>query len=105
VNGEAIHATRERPGDLWHEGEHVRFTRSKDGTVVYAIALEWPGETLRLASVRPAPGATVTLLGSSAPLAWTAEGDGVSIRLPPALADAARRPGSIAWAFRIPVAP
>ncbi|MFN8091145.1 MAG: alpha-L-fucosidase [Vicinamibacteria bacterium] len=105
VNGEAIYATRERAGDLWHEGEHVRFTRSKDGKLVYAIALEWPGEALKLASVRPAPGAAVTLLGSSAPLAWTAEGEGVSIALPAALADAARRPGSIAWVFRIPVAP
>jgi len=105
VNGEAIYATRERPGDLWHEGDTIRFTRTKDATVVYAIALEWPGEALKLASVRPADGAKVTLLGSTEPLAWTAEGDGVSIRLPAALADPARRPCATAWVFRIPVAP
>jgi alpha-L-fucosidase len=104
VNGEAIYATRARGGDLWHEGDGVRFTRSRDGRVVYAIALQWPGESLKLATVRPAPGSTVTVLGTAEPLPWTAERDGVSIRIPAALADPARRPGATAWVFRIPTA-
>ena len=62
VNGEAIYATRPRDADLWQEGEHVRFTRSRDGRVVYAITDEWPGAVLRLQKVRAAKGSAITLL-------------------------------------------
>jgi alpha-L-fucosidase len=57
VNGEAIYSTRPRQGDLWKEGQDIRFTRSKDNQTVYAICLKWPGKTLTLKSVRPAAGA------------------------------------------------
>ena len=43
LNGEAIYATRARTGQLWKEGDNVRFTRSKDYKIVYAICLKWPG--------------------------------------------------------------
>lgn len=104
VNGEAIYATRSREGDLWREGNNIRYTRSKDGRFVYAIALEWPGLRLTLEGVQPAPGSAVTMLGRTQPLAWTRAGNGVSIRLPKALADPARRPCATAWVFRIPTA-
>ncbi len=104
VNGEAIYATRARDGELWREGDAVRFTRSKDGRFVYAIALAWPGRRLRLESVQPAPGATVTLLGRTEPLAWTSAGRGMSVEVPEALEDPARRPCATAWVFRIPTA-
>ena len=71
VNGEAIYATRPREGDLWHEGDNIRYTRSKDGRFVYAIALEWPGRRLTLEGVRPAAGSAVSMLGLTQPLAWT----------------------------------
>jgi alpha-L-fucosidase len=101
VNGEAIYGTRPRDGELWHESDHVRFTRSKDGSVVYAIADEWPGTTLTLRTVRAREGSAVTLLGVPEPLEWTQDGQGLSIRLPASLADPTRRPCGIAWAFRI----
>jgi len=101
VNGEAIYATRPRDGDLWREGDHIRYTRSKDGRFVYAVALEWPGPELTLERVQPAAGSTVTMLGLTQPLAWTQGGKGVSIRLPRAAEDPARRPCSAAWVFRI----
>ena len=44
VNGECIYATR--PYFRYHEGKDLRFTRSKDKSVVYVISLKWPGETL-----------------------------------------------------------
>ena len=84
---------------------HVRYTRSKDGRLVYAIALEWPGPELKLERVQPAAGSSVTLLGLATPLAWTRTGDGVSIRIPDALADPARRPCATAWVFRIQTTP
>jgi alpha-L-fucosidase len=105
VNGEAIYATRAREGDLWREGDAVRYTRSKDGRLVYAIALSWPGPELKLERAQPAAGSTVTLLGLAQPLAWTRRGDGVSIRIPEALADPARRPCGTAWVFRIQTTP
>jgi alpha-L-fucosidase len=104
VNGEAIYATRPRDGDLWREADTIRYTRSKDGRFVYAIALEWPGLHLRLGGVRPAAGSAVTMLGLTQPLAWTRAGDGVSIGLPKALEDPARRPCAAAWVFRIQTA-
>jgi alpha-L-fucosidase len=104
VNGEAIYDTRPREGDLWHEGEHVRLTRSKDGQKVYAIADEWPAGVLTLRTVRARDGSPVTLLGDPEPLEWTQDGQGLSIRLPPAMADPAKRPCGIAWAFRIQTA-
>jgi len=104
VNGEAIYATRPRDGDLWQEGEHVRFTRSQDGRVVYAITDEWPGSVLKLQKVRAARGSAVTLLGCAQPLAWDQDpGGALSIQLPASLADPARRPCPIAWTFRIQV--
>ena len=104
VNGEAIYATRPRDGDLWHEGDKIRYTRSKDGRLVYAVALEWPGPHLTLAGVRPAAGSPVAMLGLTEPLPWTQAGNGVSIELPKGLEDPARRPCATAWVFRIQTA-
>lgn len=101
VNGEAIYATRPREGDLWREGDQIRYTRSRDGRHVYAIALAWPGPVLTLERVQPAAGSVVTMLGVERPLAWARAGEGVSIRLPKALQDPARRPCATAWVFRI----
>jgi alpha-L-fucosidase len=70
INGEAIYNTRPRPGDLWKEGQTVRFTRTKDNRFVYALCLQWPGETLMLKSVRAKPGSNLNLLGVDEPLKW-----------------------------------
>jgi len=99
VNGEAIYATR--PHDPWQQGKHIRFTRAKDGRCTYAIALKWPGKTLRLKSVQARPGARVSLLGFEQPLQWRSEERGVAIEIPEALQNEKDRPCKIAWAFRI----
>jgi alpha-L-fucosidase len=101
VNGEAIYDTRPRDADLWREGDHILFTRSKDDRRVYAITDEWPGTALTLRTVRAEEGSAVTLLGRPEPLEWTQDVRGLSIRLPAPLADPARRPSGPAWAFRI----
>ncbi len=104
VNGEAIYATRPRDGALWHEGDSVRFTRSKDGASVYVICLAWPGRGLTLTSVRPSKDAAVTLLGRDEPLAWrwTDDGDGrLEIKIPESLQTEENRPCKTAWTFRI----
>jgi len=100
VNGEAIYGTRAIAP--YAEGK-VRLTRGKDGAV-YAIRLADEGETelpayLSMTALRPADGATVTLLGDGAPLDWEPEGTGFTARIPEPLR--ARPPAGYAWAFRI----
>ncbi len=104
VNGEAIYNTRARDGELWREGESIRFTRSKDNATVYAIATKWPGGMLTLNSVKPKEGSAITLLGRAEPLKWSyAAGTGLTIELPVALQDEAARPCKTAWAVKIVV--
>lgn len=111
VNGEAIYATRQyRPaspaaagaGD--GAGKPVRFTASKDGRFVYAIATAWPGDTLALPSVQCRDGAAVTMLGVERPLRWSrtgaSEGGGLTVEIPSGLAQ--NRPCEHAWVLRIP---
>jgi alpha-L-fucosidase len=97
ANGDAIFGTRERPGELWHEGESVRFTRSKDGRVVYAISLARPAGTLALKTVQPKTDSPITLVSGSDPLTWRRTPDGVEISFP------AQTPPAPAYAFRIEV--
>jgi alpha-L-fucosidase len=100
VNGEAIYGTRS--WTPWKEAEDIRFTRSKDAKYVYAISLSWPGERFRLRSVTPRPGTTVRLLGVSKPLEWNMdELDGLVVKLPARLQEAAKRPCQQAYVFKL----
>jgi len=100
VNGEAIYGTRPREGDLWKEGDDIRFTRSKDGKRIFAIALKWPGERLTLKTLRARPGSTVRMLGFDEPLAWHDNADGaLVIEIPAKLQKPENRPCPQAWAF------
>jgi alpha-L-fucosidase len=97
INGEAIYSTRPRPGDLWREGDNVRFTRTKDNRFIYAICLAWPGESLTLKTVRAKAGSKVTLLGSAESLPWRNDAvKGLVIQIPEA-----KRPSELAYAFKI----
>jgi alpha-L-fucosidase len=101
VNGEAIYATRPRAGAVWSEGETVRFTRSKDRRLVYAILTEWPGTQVALKTVRPKTGSKVTLLGSNAELPWRLDPDqGTTVKLPENLQQASNRPCEDAWTLK-----
>jgi alpha-L-fucosidase len=101
VNGEAIFATRPRPGNDWKEGDAIRFTRTKDGRFIYAISLRWPGEKLVLKSVHPRPGSEITMLGLNTPLPWHSDNAGLVIELPARLQDPANRPCVQAYTFKI----
>jgi alpha-L-fucosidase len=105
VNGEGIYGTRAREGELWREGDDLRFTQSKDRRTVYAFALTWPGTKLVLRSVRARPGSVVRMLGTDTALAWHRSDTGLEIELPAGLQEAARRPCGFAWGFQIGVEP
>jgi alpha-L-fucosidase len=117
VNGEAIYSTR--PWAVYGEGattteaghfkedfafsaSDVRFTQSKDGRTLYAVALGWPADgTLVIRSLASSvAGDTnkverVELLGHKGPLVFEQTADGLKVTLPgPPLS-------AIACAFRV----
>jgi len=119
VNGEAIYATR--PWDVYGEGpthtekeggfletmqytsRDIRYTRSKDGKTLYAIAMGWSQDDILLRFVqidRAGPGAKVELLGHDQPLSFTVnDSKQLSIKIP-ALSES-QRPCRHAYAFKI----
>jgi len=102
VNGEAIYATRPRDGELWKEGELIRFTRTKDKKVVYAISRGWPGEILNLETVEPVKGSKIYMLGWPKPLRWEYGPEkGLQIKLSKKLQLETNQPCNIAWVFKI----
>lgn len=116
VNGEAIYSTRpwraygEGPNRLaagdFGEKEGQRFTAqdirftTRAGTV-YAIALAWPGDELKIKSLGAgsplAPGKVsgVKLLGVDENLHWTQSPEALTVKTPN------RKPCDIAYAFRV----
>lgn len=83
VHGKAIYNTR--PFKVWHEGEHIRFTQSKDGQTVYVFFLEEPTTPeVVLQSLPLQPGDSVSLLENGQAIKWKATPTGISLRLPPA---------------------
>jgi len=105
INGEGIYATRPRAGELWHEGDSIRYTASKDQRKAYAFALAWPGKNLNLRTVRPKRSSAISLLGYDKPLEWAWDtASGTSIKLPDDLQDETHRPCRTAWCFKILVA-
>jgi alpha-L-fucosidase len=105
VNGEAIYSTR--PWKVYGEGPNaikagsfqgnsvsqlgekdIRFTRSKDERVVYAIALGWPAAEFVVASLgtssSTSPGKVerVELLGTGEKVRWRQAADGLRVTLP-----------------------
>ena len=116
INGEAIYGTR--PWKVYGEGptepmggefkdveaepftgQDIRFTTK--GDVLYAIALDWPGEEMLIQSLstnlRLLSGRidSVTLLGSDDPLEWSCDQGGLKIKMP------RRKPCDYAFACKI----
>lgn len=81
VHGSAIYNSR--PYQAWHEGEHIRFTQSKDGNTVYVFFLQKPENTSYvLKQLNLQPGAKITAMGSGQAVKWKAEGTGAILSLP-----------------------
>jgi alpha-L-fucosidase len=104
LNGEAIYETRpwiiygEGPttgkGGAFSEGrdkliytaEDIRFTRK--GNVLYAIALDWPNDQLKIKSLNNKTKIStkgiesISLMGSNGNLHWSREEDGLTVLLP-----------------------
>ena len=90
INGEAIYGSR--PWDTYEDGD-VRFTRK--GNTLYAIALEWPEEELKLTSLAGKEVVKVEMLGLTEPIVWKQSASGLVIQLP------AKQPCRYAYTFKI----
>jgi alpha-L-fucosidase len=102
LNGEAIYATRPRAGDLWREGDNIRYTTSKDSKTTYCFLLNWPGRSVTLASPPDSPNVRVHMLGYAAALPSHRDpAKGLVIEIPEALQDPAKRPCEYAWTLRL----
>jgi alpha-L-fucosidase len=103
--GVSIYATRARDGDNWHEGDTVRFTRSKDNKTVYAHSLIWPGEKLTLKTVRVRAGGKVVFLGQpTEKVKWEQAADGsLIIHTPEGLRTGLSAEEQFAFSFAIDV--
>jgi alpha-L-fucosidase len=100
VNGTSIYGTRQM---VPHAEGKIRLTRGRNGEV-YAIYLADEGEDeiplyLSMTQLRPADGATVSLLGSPGELAWEGAGTGFVVELPDRLR--ADPPSRYAWVIAI----
>lgn len=104
IYGEGIYATRPREGELWKEGELIKFTRSKDNKTIYAFSLEWPGNQFILQSVKPKEGSKIYLMGNKIPLKWVYDAShGLVIELQPDLKFKPSEAGQLAYGFKIEV--
>ena len=83
VNGEAIYGTS--PWRVNRDGELVRYTTKND--VLYAICLDWPGDTLLLRAPRSTDRTSVRMLGVDLPIEWKEGEAGISITVPPLSVD------------------
>ena len=90
VNGEAIYGTR--PWQTYKDGD-VRFTRK--GNTLYAIALRWPEEEIRLTSLAGRAVEKVEMLGLDQAIAFKQDSRGVVIQPP------AKRPCRYAYTFKL----
>jgi alpha-L-fucosidase len=122
VNGEAIYSTR--PWEVYGEGptqmgrgrrggsfartvqygaEDIRYTRSKDKKILYAITLGWPTGPFTLSSVsvkNTLDNARVEMLGHGQPLKFTVNDDKTMALIPPVLT-AEQLPYPYAYAFKL----
>jgi hypothetical protein len=105
TNGEAIFSTRPREGELWKEGDNIRFTHSKDQKTIYAFSHVWPGELLLLASVRARENSRLYLLGVNKSLKWENTPAGLQISPGEKIRKKIREKNKLAYAFKIESGP
>ncbi|WGQ10913.1 alpha-L-fucosidase [Pedobacter gandavensis] len=92
-NKEAIYSTNSL--ENYKEGDHIRFTQSKDGKTTYAIFNKQENNEISIAAIQPKKGSKIYLLGLNQPLNWTSSNGKVLVKLP------AELPGKYAWVLKI----
>ena len=95
VNGEAVYGTHRYK--ITNEG-NVRYTVK--GNDLYAICVNWPGDTLILNTPKPTPRTEITMLGYKGKVHWTMQDGALHITVPQLTID--KLPCQHAWVLNIP---
>lgn len=101
INGRGIYATRQ--WQRYEEGNHIRFTCSKNRETVYVFLLKWPGKEIRIKSVKAKKNSKIFMLGNDTSLKWIQQGEELVIQIPKALQTPQNRPCQHAWTFLVDV--
>ena len=75
-NGEAIYGATAREGELYKDGESIRFTQKKDGSALYAFLLTSPGERAILTNIDGRNVSKIVTLAEDKPLDWAVDSSG-----------------------------
>jgi alpha-L-fucosidase len=97
INGEGIYATR--PYNVWKQGKHIRFTRSKDRKTVYVHLLKWPKKQVKIKCIESSKVELITMLGVQLPLEWDGDSGKIVVNIPSSLKNTL--PYEEAWVLKI----
>jgi alpha-L-fucosidase len=99
VNGEAIYNTK--PIEPYKE-DNICITQNNDNVYFLYLAGEKENQmpaTIRIKSLQPSNGATISLLGSKSSLKWSKDGTGFVVNIPETLRN--KPPCSYAWTLKV----
>lgn len=100
INGEAIYATKR--AEHYKDAESIRYIANKDNKTIYALSMEWPGDTLSLKYYKPDENSEIYLLGYPTALSWDYDlSKGLSINIPSELQSPENWPCKHAFVFKI----
>ncbi|MEP7267968.1 MAG: hypothetical protein ABI844_10105, partial [Saprospiraceae bacterium] len=94
-NGEAIYNTRMY--SHFGQGDHIRFTQSKDGLTKFIFLFEFPMEKMIIENMVLPTNATIQMLGDNAHLQGKQMGENVELILPESL----KSTSPYVWVLRI----
>ncbi len=77
VHGEAIYGTT--MCSAFGEGDHIRFTQSKDGKTRYIFLFDVPKEHISITKMSFTKGTTLTLLGNNLAIPWKQTDKGIDV--------------------------
>jgi alpha-L-fucosidase len=95
TNGEAIYGTRMYK--TFGEGDHIRFTQTKDGKTQFVFLFHFPEAKLNMHKLPLVKGDKVQMLGTNKILKWTSQQDAVIIEMPAELQSASKH----VWVLKV----
>ena len=83
VNGKAIYGTR--MFESYGEGNHIRFTQTKDGKTRFIFLFSFPDDKVTVTKMPFTSKTKIKMLGSTKSLSWKKTTAGIEITVPPSL--------------------
>ena len=96
VNGDAVYGVSQLRN--YKEGDNIRYTKSADGSYIYALIMGWPGKQLTLQQIKPSEGSKIKMTGSDNEMKWKFDvKKGLTIDLP----EQSALPCKYVWVLKI----